>query len=98
MTLPLEAVGRTTRDWEGPNVSPYVQAALDAALQECEGDIEIDATSNPLLKSRLVTGVQGKRRDKAGMSKNSKESKDETIGNKVTNPSAFPQSRGLVPK
>ncbi|CAG0912810.1 unnamed protein product [Notodromas monacha] len=63
VTLPLEAVGRTTRDWQGPNVSPYIQAALDAALQECEGDIEIDASSNPVLHSMLGSRVHGKRKE-----------------------------------
>ena len=34
---------RTTRDYEGPSVAPRVQAALDAAMNNVEEDIDIDA-------------------------------------------------------
>lgn len=37
----LDMPNRTTRDYDGPQVAPRIQAALDAALQD-EADIELD--------------------------------------------------------
>lgn len=44
MLLELDMPSRTTRDYEGPAISPKVQAALDAALQD-EDEIQVDASS-----------------------------------------------------
>ena len=40
--IELDLPNRTTKDYEGPEVAPRVQAALDAALQD-EEDITLDA-------------------------------------------------------
>lgn len=42
MRLSLDRGGRTTKDYEGPQVAPRVQAALDAAMANVEPDIELD--------------------------------------------------------
>ena len=54
--LPLEVIGRTTRDYVSPRVSPYVQAALDAALKG-EGDLDIDASASRLLSRSAIHGI-----------------------------------------
>ena len=41
MRLNLDHPARTTRDYEGPSVAPRVQAALDAAMNNIEEDIEL---------------------------------------------------------
>ena len=41
---------RTTRDYEGPQVAPQWQAALDVALQE-EDHLELDLDGHPALHS-----------------------------------------------
>lgn len=43
LQIELDMPNRTTRDYEGPQVAPRVQAALDAALQD-EDDIDIDGS------------------------------------------------------
>jgi kinesin family protein 3/17 len=41
LQVELDMPNRTTRDYEGPQVAPKIQAALDAALQdEDDSDIE----------------------------------------------------------
>lgn len=42
----LDMPNRTTRDYDGPQVAPRIQAALDAALQD-EADIELDGRYEP---------------------------------------------------
>lgn len=42
----LDMPNRTTRDYDGPQVAPRIQAALDAALQD-EADIELDGRYVP---------------------------------------------------
>ena len=39
--IELNRPNRTTRGYEGPQVAPPIQAALDAALQD-EADIDLD--------------------------------------------------------
>jgi hypothetical protein len=51
MLLELDMPSRTTRDYEGPAISPKVQAALDAALQD-EDEIQVDASSFESTASR----------------------------------------------
>eukprot|EP00095_Tigriopus_kingsejongensis_P004116 snap_masked-scaffold122_size333723-processed-gene-1.7 protein:Tk04116 transcript:snap_masked-scaffold122_size333723-processed-gene-1.7-mRNA-1 annotation:"hypothetical protein LOTGIDRAFT_226662" len=93
MRLGLDRSGRTTRDYEGPAVAPRVQAALDAAMQNIEPDIDIDVMA--LNSSNHVTGQRnGERRPKGGggggSGGRSKEAKE--------NRPSYPASRGLVPK
>jgi len=40
--LTLDAPSRTTRDYEGPIVSPIIQAAIEQAMKD-EDTIELDA-------------------------------------------------------
>jgi kinesin family protein 3/17 len=40
--LTLDGPSRTTRDYEGPIVSPIIQAAIDHAMKD-EDTIELDA-------------------------------------------------------
>lgn len=56
MKLTLDRAGRTTRDYEGPTVAPRVQAALDAAMQNVEEDIDIDVGT--LNSSQAVRGMR----------------------------------------
>ncbi|XP_028905217.1 kinesin-like protein KIF3B [Ornithorhynchus anatinus] len=86
--LELDMPSRTTRDYEGPTVSPKVQAALEAALQE-EGEIQVDAsglagslTKKPKARPKMV-------RKPAASSLSSGTSAGSLL---------YPQSRGLVPK
>ena len=41
LQVELDMPNRTTRDYEGPQVAPRVQAALDAALQD-EEDLDLE--------------------------------------------------------
>lgn len=41
LTLDMDLPGRTTRDYEPPQLAPQVVAALEAALQD-EEDLELD--------------------------------------------------------
>ncbi|XP_038606447.1 kinesin-like protein KIF3B [Tachyglossus aculeatus] len=86
--LELDMPSRTTRDYEGPTVSPRVQAALEAALQE-EGEIQVDAsglagslTKKPKARPKVVRKAAA-----------SPLSPGTSAGSLL-----YPQSRGLVPK
>lgn len=46
----LDMPNRTTRDYDGPQVAPRIQAALDAALQD-EADIDLDG------RLTYITGI-----------------------------------------
>lgn len=87
MLLELDMPSRTTRDYEGPAISPKVQAALDAALQD-EDEIQVDASSFESTASR-----KPKARPKSGRKSGSSSS---SSGNPASQ--FYPQSRGLVPK
>ena len=89
MRLNLDHPARTTRDYEGPSVAPRVQAALDAAMNNVEEDIDIDA-----LAISSAFAVRGTRKEKAGKKMRLKSGKFEDGGKKEL----YPQSRGLVPK
>ncbi|KAK3750592.1 hypothetical protein RRG08_007101 [Elysia crispata] len=60
LQIELDMPNRTTRDYEGPQVAPRVQAALDAALQD-EDDIDIDGS--------MYGSSAGTRRKSAGRPK-----------------------------
>lgn len=94
MRLNLDNPARTTRDYEGPSVAPRVQAALDAAMNNIEEDIDIDA-----LAISNAFAVKGTRKEK------SKKSSSRPKSGRVAGSSGgtdsrenYPQSRGLVPK
>uniref|UniRef100_A0A8C6MNF2 Kinesin-like protein n=1 Tax=Mus spicilegus TaxID=10103 RepID=A0A8C6MNF2_MUSSI len=87
MLLELDMPSRTTRDYEGPAISPKVQAALDAALQD-EDEIQVDASSFESTANR-----KPKARPKSGRKSGSSSS---SSGNPASQ--FYPQSRGLVPK
>ena len=93
MRLSLDRGGRTTREYEGPAVAPRVQAALDAAMLNVEPDIEVDVTA---LSSK--TAVRGMRKNSQGGTISS--SKSSSKSNRLSNTpaTAYPASRGLVPK
>lgn len=74
---------RTTRDYEGPSVAPRVQAALDAAMNNIEEDLDIDA-----LAITNAFAVKGTRKEK-------KKARPKSGRDRREN---YPQSRGLVPK
>ena len=86
MRLNLDHPARTTRDYEGPNVAPRVQAALDAAMNNIEEDIDIDA-----LAITNTFAVKGTRKEKTNKRPRPKSRKKEKREN-------YPESRGLVPK
>ncbi|XP_051001002.1 kinesin-like protein KIF3B [Acomys russatus] len=87
MLLELDMPSRTTKDYEGPAISPKVQAALDAALQD-EDEIQVDASSFESTENRKPKGrLKGGR--KSGSSSSSS-------GNPASQ--FYPQSRRLVPK
>lgn len=87
MLLELDMPSRTTRDYEGPAISPKVQAALDAALQD-EDEIQVDASSFESTANR-----KAKARPKSGRKSGASSS---SSGNPASQ--FYPQSRGLVPK
>eukprot|EP00092_Neocalanus_flemingeri_P002888 GFUD01003089.1.p1 GENE.GFUD01003089.1~~GFUD01003089.1.p1 ORF type:complete len:776 (-),score=221.90 GFUD01003089.1:576-2903(-) len=86
MRLNLDHPARTTRDYEGPSVAPRVQAALDAAMNNIEEDIDIDA-----LAITNAFAVRGTRKEKSNKKPRPKSSKHERK-------EKYPESRGLVPK
>jgi kinesin family protein 3/17 len=104
MRLSLDRGGRTTRDYEGPQVAPRVQAALDAAMHNVEPDIEVDVSAlNAKVGQAPVRGFRKHSNGHQGK-KNSKNCwKDNSGGGGSGGSSsqvgeAYPSSRGLVPK
>ena len=88
MRLNLDHPARTTRDYEGPSVAPRVQAALDAAMNNIEEDIDIDALA--ITNAFAVKGTRKEKTHKRMRPKSSKMSRDKKEN--------YPESRGLVPK
>jgi len=86
MRLNLDHPARTTRDYEGPSVAPRVQAALDAAMNNIEEDIDIDALA--ITNAFAVRGTRKEKTNKKPRPKSSKHERKEK----------YPESRGLVPK
>jgi kinesin family protein 3/17 len=90
MRLNLDHPARTTRDYEGPSVAPRVQAALDAAMNNIEEDIDIDALA--ITNAFAVRGTRKEKSSKkASRPKSSKVKEERSKEN-------YPESRGLVPK
>ena len=104
MRLSLDRGGRTTRDYEGPQVAPRVQAALDAAMHNVEPDIEVDVSAlNAKVGQAPVRGFR--KHSNGNQSKKSNKNcwKDNSGGggsggNSSQVGEAYPSSRGLVPK
>ena len=90
MRLNLDHPARTTRDYEGPSVAPRVQAALDAAMNNIEEDIDIDA-----LAITNAFAVRGTRKEKSSRKANRPKSSKVKEERSKEN---YPESRGLVPK
>ncbi|XP_060082890.1 kinesin-II 95 kDa subunit-like [Ylistrum balloti] len=84
LMVELDMPNRTTRDYDGPQVAPRIQAALDAALQD-EADIEIEGQTPSIFSTKAKTRKRDVKsaRPRTGKRDASKE---------------FPSSRGLVPK
>ncbi|KAK3101800.1 hypothetical protein FSP39_006442, partial [Pinctada imbricata] len=84
LMVELDMPNRTTRDYDGPQVAPRIQAAIDAALQD-EADIDIEGGTPSVFSSKrskrkeakIIRPRTGKRNDMSQQ---------------------FPTSRGLVPK
>ena len=104
MRLSLDRGGRTTRDYEGPQVAPRVQAALDAAMHNVEPDIEVDVSA---LNAKVGQApVRGFRKHTTGGNQGTKKKncwKDNSGSGTGGSSSsqvgeAYPSSRGLVPK
>lgn len=96
MRLGLDMAGRTTRDYEGPAVAPRVQAALDAAMLNVEPDIDIDVGA---LNNNLA--VKGLRKSSSNQNMKSATNPTPTAKKRLatsSSKSAYPSSRGLVPK
>jgi len=97
MRLNLDHPARTTRDYEGPSVAPRVQAALDAAMNNVEEDIDIDA-----LAISNTFEVKGTRKEKSKKGRRPKSSRSSGSMNGSSNSNTrkvnYPESRGLVPK
>ncbi|CAF4304187.1 unnamed protein product, partial [Adineta steineri] len=51
MLLQIDGPSRTTRDYEGPIVSPMIQAAIENAMKD-EDNIELDANNIPVDKRK----------------------------------------------
>jgi len=90
MRLNLDHPARTTRDYEGPSVAPRVQAALDAAMNNIEEDIDIDALA--ITNAFAVRGTRKEKQAKKASRPKSSKTKDERSKEN------YPESRGLVPK
>ena len=90
MRLNLDHPARTTRDYEGPSVAPRVQAALDAAMNNIEEDIDIDALA--ITNAFAVRGTRKEKAAKKASRPKSSRTKDERTKEN------YPESRGLVPK
>ncbi|XP_033752540.1 kinesin-II 95 kDa subunit-like [Pecten maximus] len=84
LMVELDMPNRTTRDYDGPQVAPRIQAALDAALQD-EADIEIEGQTPSIFSTKAKNRKRDVKsaRPRTGKRDASKE---------------FPSSRGLVPK
>lgn len=83
LMVELDMPNRTTRDYDGPQVAPRIQAALDAALQD-EADIDIEGETPSIFSNKAKARRNVKSaRPRTGKRDTSKE---------------FPLSRGLVPK
>ncbi|KAL4225445.1 Kinesin-like protein kif3c [Mactra antiquata] len=85
LMVELDMPNRTTRDYDGPQVAPRIQAALDAALQD-EADIDLDG-------SPAIFSSNKAKRDKASRSRPKSAMKTNVDASQV-----FPKSRGLVNK
>ncbi|ELT91901.1 hypothetical protein CAPTEDRAFT_165042 [Capitella teleta] len=83
LQVELDMPNRTTRDYEGPQVAPKIQAALDAALQD-EEDIDI---TNP----SVFSNKKSKQKKKSTIPR-------PKTGSTQPKRDMFPSSRGLVPK
>lgn len=87
LLVELDMPTRTTRDYEGPLVAPKVQAALDAALQE-ESELQLDAGAD-------IFALKPKKKSKTRV----KSAKPRNKSSKANqDASAYPTSRGLIPK
>ena len=106
MRLSLDRGGRTTRDYEGPQVAPRVQAALDAAMHNVEPDIEVDVSAlNAKVGQAPVRGFRkhttnGHQSKKNGSKNCWKDNSGSGSGGGSSSQvgEAYPSSRGLVPK
>ena len=103
MRLSLDRGGRTTRDYEGPQVAPRVQAALDAAMHNVEPDIEVDVSAlNAKVGQAPVRGFRkhtnGHQNKKNGSKNCWKDNAGSGSGSSSQVGEAYPSSRGLVPK
>ncbi|XP_065192323.1 kinesin-like protein KIF3B isoform X1 [Sycon ciliatum] len=105
LQVDLDLAGRTTRDYEGPEVAPRVQAALTAALDEGAEDLIIDVselTEAVAMREAIESGRAATRAGKAG--KAGKKAKSKKAASKAGRPatatptaaSQFPTARGLV--
>ncbi|CAH8831112.1 unnamed protein product [Trichobilharzia szidati] len=82
LSLDIDLPGRTTRDYEPPQLAPQVVAALEAALQD-EEDLELDGSPS-LFKCRPVRPKRSGKRTRVIPREDASQ--------------IFPQSKGLVPK
>ncbi|XP_075218929.1 kinesin-like protein KIF3B [Lycorma delicatula] len=79
----LEKLGRTTRKYEGPTVSPSIRSVMEAALQ-VEDDIDVDAA--PITKRHYPRyRIPWRSNNTHNVSK-------------PLQPPVYPKTRGLVPK
>ncbi|CAH8572264.1 unnamed protein product [Dicrocoelium dendriticum] len=82
LSLDLDLPGRTTKDYEPPQLAPQVVAALEAALQD-EEDLELDGSPS-VFKTNPVKSKRKVRHSHNGAQKPETE--------------IFPKPRGLVPR
>lgn len=85
LMVELDMPNRTTRDYDGPQVAPRIQAALDAALQD-EADIDLDGSPAIFSSSKTKRKEASRSRPKSAMK------------NSVDTSQVFPKARGLVNK
>ncbi|XP_045175367.2 kinesin-II 95 kDa subunit-like [Mercenaria mercenaria] len=83
LMVELDMPNRTTRDYDGPQVAPRIQAALDAALQD-EADIDLDGSLAIFSSSKSKRKEASKSRPKSAKKTN------------VDSSQVFPKARGLV--
>uniref|UniRef100_A0A0K2TUX2 Kinesin-like protein n=1 Tax=Lepeophtheirus salmonis TaxID=72036 RepID=A0A0K2TUX2_LEPSM len=90
MRLELDGFRRTTRDYEGPQVAPRVQAVLDAAMLNVEPDIELDVG-----RLNNTHSVRGSIKQRFNGNTNNI---GKNAGCSMNPAKNYPSSRGLVPK
>lgn len=102
--LSLDIPQRTTKDYESPEISPTLQAALTEALQSQSAPVEVQASKykavdiHSFLKSACRRKMQLIQRPKSRNSASKRHPQSYTPDGTTLTATPYPKSRGLVPK